>query len=133
MRPTSPARSRAGRLLLLTATNSWPVASSESLTKRSNLDSLRDVPTDAARARAEPGERLLEAAAKLAPVVGQRPLEPPAGGPQFGRDATRELRGLRRVGLAARAGDELGPGIRGADVDRGQLPDRLLHVLQAPD
>jgi hypothetical protein len=31
MRPTSSARSRAGRLLLVTATNSWPVASSESL------------------------------------------------------------------------------------------------------
>jgi len=40
---------------------------------------LRSAGTDPGRARAEPLERLLETAAKLAAVVGERPLEPPAG------------------------------------------------------
>src|SRR2546427_8563003 len=35
---------------------------------------------DPGRARAEPLEGVLEAAAKLAAVVAERPLEPPAGG-----------------------------------------------------
>jgi hypothetical protein len=40
---------------------------------------LRTSGADASRSRAELSKRLLEAAAELVPVIGQRPLEPPAG------------------------------------------------------
>ena len=94
---------------------------------------LRTAGPDSGRVGVEPLDRLLEAAAELAAVVGQHALEFPAGGLQLGCDSLRELRGLGWAGLSLRAGDELGPGIGGADVDRGQLPDGLLHVVQSPD
>ncbi len=74
-----------------------------------------------------------ERALELVAVVGEDAFEPPASRLQLARHAPGELRGLlcRRVALAA--DDELGPGERGADVDRGQLPDRTLGPAQASD
>src|SRR5207253_8887241 len=88
---------------------------------------------------AEPGSAsrwtmgMLEGAAKLAAVVAERALEPPTGAAKIGRNTTGEPRCLRRGGLFP-AGDELGPGVRGADVDRAQLPDAAaVHVVQPAD
>ena len=51
---------------------------------------LRPAGLDARLARSERGERVGEGAAKLAAVVGEDTLEPPAGGPQLGGDAAGE-------------------------------------------
>ena len=74
---------------------------------------------DPGRASAEQLDRLLKAAAKLAAVIGERPLEPPAGSAELFDDAPGEFRGLGCARLAVLAADQLGPGIRAADVDRG--------------
>ena len=71
--------------------------------------------------------------AVLAAVVGEHALQPPARGLQLGRDAAGELGGLLAGRVAARAADELGPGIRGVDVDRGQLPDGALRPGEPAD
>jgi hypothetical protein len=95
---------------------------------------LRATGADEGVPDAEPGQRRAEVGgAKVAPVIGEHALQTPAGRGELGADTARELRGLRAAAVALGAGDELRPGVRGGDVDRGQLPDRALRTLQPPD
>src|SRR5207247_3210589 len=88
---------------------------------------------DACRSSAQALDGLLEAAAKLAAVIRQRPLEPPVGRTELLGHPAGKFRRLGRVRLPVFAADDVGPSVGGADVDRGQLPDGLLHVVEAAD
>jgi len=65
------------------------------------------------------------------PLSVRDPLQPPACRAQLAGDAADQARGLHRAGHSAGAGDELGPGKGGADVDRRQLPDGAAGAVQA--
>src|SRR5207244_11690837 len=52
---------------------------------------------------------------------------------QLARDAADQPGGLGRSWLAFGAADEVGPGVAGGDVDRGQLTDRAAGAVQPAD
>jgi hypothetical protein len=73
------------------------------------------------------------AGAELAAVVGEQALQAPARRLQLGGDAAGEPRGVPAGRVALCAADELGPGVGGGDVDRGQLPDRAFGAGEPAD
>ena len=89
---------------------------------------------DAAVAGAEPLDRVAEAQPRNSLPLSEstRSRRQPAC-LELARDAAGELAGLRGGGVVVGADDELGPGERGVDVDRGELPDRALGAAQASD
>ena len=76
-----------------------------------------------------------ELALELVCVVAEEALQAPARIAELAGDVPRKARGLLCGGIArGRLGDhELGPGERGGDVDRRQVPVRPLGAAQAPD
>src|SRR5207247_937887 len=89
---------------------------------------------DVGDAGLERGDRLLEGpAAKLVAVVAEDALELPAGLLKLAGDTAGELGGLAGVRVVAAADDQLGPGVGGVAVDRGQLPNGTVGALQPPD
>jgi hypothetical protein len=78
-------------------------------------------------------EELVEASPKLVAIVGDDAFELPASSCQVFGDSASQLAGLLVGGLAGGAGDEVGPGIRGVAVDRGDLPDRVFRAAQPTD
>ena len=94
---------------------------------------LRAAGVDAALARVELGDGGDEIAFELVAVVAQEPLELPAGVFEIARDAPGEHARLFGGRVALFADHQFSPGKRGADVDRGQLPDRAFGPFQSAD
>ena len=89
--------------------------------------------TDAGVTCAQAGEGRVEAFLELVAVVGEDAFELPACAGEVLGDAASQLTGLRCDWLAGGAGDEVGPGVGGVAVDRGDLPDRVLGATQPTD
>ena len=73
------------------------------------------------------------AATELAAVVAEHALKAPAGVLQFCGDAGVPAPRVRDRRSRWWADDEVGPRERAVGVDRGDLPDRALRAMQAPD
>src|SRR5271165_1165166 len=69
-------------------------------------------------------------AAELVAVVREHPLQAPAGALQLAGNAEGELACLSCGGIALLADHQLSPGVGGAHVDRGELPDRAVGSFQ---
>ena len=111
-----------------------PALIEDRLVQRLNVAvGLRTTGADPGEIDLQPLNRGREVALELVAVVGEQPLQAPAGGAQISGDATGQPRGLLGGRVAALGDDKLRPNERGADVDRGELPDRSLGALQPAD